>query len=139
MAVNFLAPINLTKKSLELLQQSDQPSVAFITSGLAYTPDADHPSYSASKAALHSFVQSLRHQLRKSNIRVVEVLPPTVDTAFTHHLSSSKIPPQQVAREFVRGLKRGKDTIRVGQAKALSLISRITPTGAFRMLNSDNG
>ncbi len=135
MKVNYFAPISLTKLAMPLLNKSNEPAVAFTTSGLAYVPSATHPTHSATKAALHSFVLTLRHQLRNTKIKVIELLPPTVDTAFTKEIKAPKIKPEQVALEFLKGLKSGNQTIKVGQTGALSIISRITPSGAFKMLN----
>ena len=118
-----------------MLRKSANPAVVFTTSGLALTPDATYPTYSASKAALHSFVLSLRHQLRNTNIQVFELLPPTVYTDFTQDINTQKITSEEVAQDLVKGLKKGQHTIKVGQAKALGIIARITPSGAFKMLN----
>lgn len=51
-----------------------------MTSGLAFTPFAIAPIYSASKAALHSFTMSLRQQLAETSVEVIEVAPPAVNT-----------------------------------------------------------
>ena len=51
-----------------------------MTSGLAFTPLAIAPIYSATKAALHSFTMSLRHQLSDTSVEVIEVAPPAVNT-----------------------------------------------------------
>ena len=135
MAVNYFAPIELTKLALPLLERSKEPTIVFTTSGLAYMPTASHPTYAATKSALHSFVLSLRHQLRKTNIKVVELLPPTVDTAFTKDIDAPKITSEKVAKDLLKGLQKDRTIIEVGQVKALGIISRVTPTGAFKMLN----
>jgi uncharacterized oxidoreductase len=50
------------------------------TSGLSHVPMSVAPVYCATKAALHSFTQSLRHQLAGKGIEVIEVCPPHVNT-----------------------------------------------------------
>eukprot|EP00835_Amoeboradix_gromovi_P002500 NODE_143_length_17796_cov_0.252020.p8 type:complete len:237 gc:universal NODE_143_length_17796_cov_0.252020:9204-8494(-) len=50
-----------------------------VTSGLSFVPKSNVPVYCASKAALHSFTLSLRHQLM-NKIKVIELIPPAVDT-----------------------------------------------------------
>lgn len=135
MKVNYFAPIRLTKMALPLLDKSADPRVVFNTSGLAYTPSATFPTYSATKAALHSFVLTLRHQLKNTKVHVYELLPPAVDTAFSTGIDTPKIKPEQVAKALAKGLESKKFTIHVGQAGALSIISRISPSGAFKMVN----
>jgi DHA1 family tetracycline resistance protein-like MFS transporter/uncharacterized oxidoreductase len=85
--------------------------------------------------SLHSFVLSLWHQLRNSKSKMVKLLPPTVDTAFTKAIKGPKITPEKVAADFVKWLKDGRLAICVGQTGALAVISRITLAGAFEMLN----
>jgi len=51
-----------------------------VSSGLAFVPLAATPTYSASKAAIHSYSESLRHQLRNTSVEVIEIVPPAVAT-----------------------------------------------------------
>ena len=79
-AVNLAAPIHLTTLLVpHLLRQAD-PAVVNVTSGLAFAPLARAPVYSATKAALHSFTLSLRHQLAATPVSVIEIAPPAVNT-----------------------------------------------------------
>lgn len=80
-AVNLTAPIMLTAALLPLLQRQPRAWIMMVSSGLAFAPIAHAPVYCATKAALHSFTLSLRHQLRKTAVKVVEFAPPAVDTA----------------------------------------------------------
>jgi uncharacterized oxidoreductase len=132
---NYLAPVLLTHQALPLLRKSPSPVVVFVSSGLAYMPIASFAGYCASKAAMHAFALSLRHQLRKTNIRVVEVLPPTVDTDFNKGIQAPKMAPAAFAKAFLQQLERGKTNINIGQSKALSVFSRLMPGPAFKMLN----
>jgi short-subunit dehydrogenase involved in D-alanine esterification of teichoic acids len=132
---NFLAPVLLTHQALPLLQKSPSPVVVFVSSGLAYMPIASFAGYCASKAAMHAFALSLRHQLRKTRIKVVEVLPPTVDTDFNKSIEAPKMAPAVFAKACVKQLERGKTSINIGQSKALSIFSRLMPGLAFKMLN----
>ncbi len=79
-AINFHAPVHLASLFQSHLQSAAQPALINITSGLSFSPLAAVPVYSATKAALHSFTLSLRHQWSGTPIRVLEILPPAVDT-----------------------------------------------------------
>jgi uncharacterized oxidoreductase len=79
-AINFEAPVHLSALFIPHLRQQARPAILNVTSGLSFAPLARAPIYSATKAALHSFTLSLRHQLKNTPIRVVELIPPAVDT-----------------------------------------------------------
>ena len=77
---NLVGPIRLINALLPHLQQQPQATVINVTSGLAFIPLAFTPTYCATKAAMHSYTESLRHQLRKSKVEVLELAPPYVAT-----------------------------------------------------------
>jgi uncharacterized oxidoreductase len=91
-AVNLTGPILLTRKLLPLLRSGRNPLVVMITSGYALLPATFAPTYSATKAGRRSFTMALRRQLRGVGIRVVEVLPPLVDTPATRSVKKPKMP-----------------------------------------------
>lgn len=82
-ATNLTAPIRLAAGLLPHLRSRPQAAVVTVSSGLAFVPRADHPAYSASKAAIHSWTMSLRHQLRGTSVAVHEIAPPLVATELT--------------------------------------------------------
>jgi uncharacterized oxidoreductase len=79
-ATNLLGPIRLTAALLPLLQKQPRSTIINVSSGLAFVPIAPTPTYCATKAAIHSYTQSLRYQLRKSSTEVLELIPPYVAT-----------------------------------------------------------
>ncbi len=79
-ATNLLGPIRLTEALLPLLMQQPHASVLTVTSGLAYVPLFMTPTYCATKAAIHSYTQSLRYQLKETSVQVIELVPPYVQT-----------------------------------------------------------
>lgn len=79
-ATNITGVLRLTGALLPRLRQQPDAAVVTTTSGLAYVPLASHPTYSASKAFLHSWLQSLRHQLADTGVEVLELSPPYVQT-----------------------------------------------------------
>ena len=79
-ATNLLGPIRLTAALLPLLRRQPQSAIMNVSSGLAFVPLAMTPTYCATKAALHSYTQSLRYQLKGSPVEVLELVPPYVAT-----------------------------------------------------------
>ncbi|RYY24014.1 MAG: SDR family NAD(P)-dependent oxidoreductase [Sphingomonadales bacterium] len=79
-ATNLLGPLRLNAALLPHLLAQPKATVATVSSGLAFVPLAATPTYSATKAAIHSWSQSLRHQLKDTNVEVVEIAPPGVAT-----------------------------------------------------------
>ena len=77
---NLLGPIRLTAAFLPHLRRQPRATVLMVSSGLAFIPIAITPTYCATKAAIHSYSQSLRWQLRDSNVEVLELAPPYVQT-----------------------------------------------------------
>ena len=108
---NILGVLRVAAAFLPLLKR--QPSATFIatTSNLAFIPRADFPTYCASKAFLHSWLQSLRHQLRKLPVEVLELAPPYVQTELTgaQQLADPRAMPLDVYVAEVMGLlERGE-------------------------------
>ncbi len=79
-ATNLLGPIRLTSTLLPHLLAPESAAVMTVSSGLAFVPLALTPTYSATKAAIHSYSLSLRAQLRDTNVEVIEIVPPGVQT-----------------------------------------------------------
>jgi uncharacterized oxidoreductase len=78
---NLLGPIRLTAALMSQLISRPTAAIVNVTSGLAFVPNAAMPTYCATKAALHSYTQCLRHQLRATTVEVIEIIPPQVRTA----------------------------------------------------------
>ncbi|MFY9764737.1 MAG: SDR family NAD(P)-dependent oxidoreductase [Mycobacterium sp.] len=79
-AINLLGPIRLTAALLPTLMAQPRAAILNVTSGLGFVPNHVNPTYSATKAALHSYTQSLRFQLCDTVIQVIEIIPPHVQT-----------------------------------------------------------
>ncbi len=77
---NLLGPIRLTTALLPQLRKQPRATVMNVTSGLAFIPLTATPTYCATKAAVHSYTESLRHQLRETSVEVLELAPPYVAT-----------------------------------------------------------
>jgi len=79
-ATNLLGPIRLTAALLPHLKKQPNSAIINVSSGLAFMPMAQTPTYCATKAAIHSYTLSLRSQLRNTGIEVLELIPPYVAT-----------------------------------------------------------
>lgn len=77
---NLLGPIRLTAALLPSLQKQSYSAIMTVSSGLAFVPLAMTPTYCATKAAIHSYTQSLRYQLKGTKTEVLELIPPYVAT-----------------------------------------------------------
>lgn len=77
---NLLGPIRLTAALLPHLLKQPRATLMTVSSGLAFVPLGVTPTYSATKAAIHSYSMALRHQLAGSSTQVIELAPPYVQT-----------------------------------------------------------
>ncbi len=125
--LNLNAPMHLTGLLLPALQQQGEAAIVNVTSGLAIAPRAGSPVYCATKAGLRSFTQSLRHNLKDSNIRVIEALPPVVETAMTAARPGKKMSPADCAAQIIDAIERGKDEANVGMVKILQAVYSFSP------------
>lgn len=78
--INFAAPIHISAYFTPLLLKKKESAIINVSSGLAFVPIAAMPIYCATKAGIHMFSVSLRHQLKGTPVKVFEIIPPAVDT-----------------------------------------------------------
>jgi uncharacterized oxidoreductase len=90
---NLLGPIRLTAALLAELQKQPSSAIVNVSSGLAFVPLAMTPTYCATKAAIHSYTQSLRYQLKGSTTEVLELIPPYVGTDLMDGASDPRAMP----------------------------------------------
>lgn len=141
-AVNLLAPIQLIAMFVPLLRGRPDACIVNVSSGLAYAPFPLAPVYSATKAALHSFSQSLRIQLQTNGIRVVEIIPPTLDTPmisdeFRAAMRGQRMETvQRVASSALRRIEAGDTEIALGGSAMLRVLSRVAPGLLSRQMAS---
>jgi uncharacterized oxidoreductase len=122
-ATNLLGPIRLTLALLPHLTRQAEAAVLNTTSGLAFVPLAMAPTYCATKAALHSWGQSLRFQLRDTSVAVHEIAPPYVQTALGGEWQASDpaaMPLADFIEETMRGLEQNPDAHEI-------LVERVLP------------
>lgn len=79
---NLLGPIRLTNALIDHLVNQPDAAIVNVSSGLAFVPKSGTPTYSATKAAIHSYTISMREQL-KGKVELIELAPPAVQTELT--------------------------------------------------------
>jgi uncharacterized oxidoreductase len=131
-AVNLTGTIILTRRLLPLLRAGHDPLIVMISSGYALLPATRAPTYSASKAGLHSFAMALRRQLSGVGIRVVEVLPPLVDTPATSAERQPKMSTSALVDRVLRDIRDGRDESLPGKVGLLPILMRLVPAYVAR-------
>ncbi|ABS75257.1 SDR family NAD(P)-dependent oxidoreductase [Bacillus velezensis] len=122
---NIEAPFHLSMLFAPFFAGKEDAAFINVSSGLAFTPLAIAPIYSATKAALHSFTMSLRHQLSDSSVEVIEVAPPAVNTDLGGAgLHTQGEPLDEFADGIFKGLKEGKQEIGYGSSEERLRMSR---------------
>lgn len=140
-AVNLVAPIRLCALFTPKLSKKKNAAIVNISSGLAFVPIAMMPIYCATKAALHSFTLSLRHQLRSTTVQVFEAAPPATDTELDRSFAGERehayrgITAQEVATAIMEGMRADNEQIIIGQAHGLYEGSLRNPGAIFKQLN----
>lgn len=138
-AINLLGPIRLTAALLPHLRSKAAATVVTVSSGLAFVPLAATPTYSATKAAIHSWSQSLRHQLKGTTVEVLEWAPPAVATDLMpgHAENPNSMPLADFTAESLALFEAGgQDEILVERVKFLSgATARGDYDAVFAMLN----
>ncbi|GGN00197.1 oxidoreductase [Dyadobacter beijingensis] len=135
---NYLAIIRLNQKLLPLLQKADSAAIVTVSSIAGLVPNHFLPTYAASKAALHSYTQSLRITLGKStNVKVFEILPPLVDTEFSAEIggATNGIPPKQVADDLVAAFETDTYEILTGRTADIFNLFLSSPAAALQAMN----
>lgn len=139
--INYNSPIRVLHYFLPLLKKSDSAVLVNVSSGLAYVPFAQAPIYSGTKSALHFWTSSIRLHLRPHNIKVIELLPPVVDTPLAHGADIAEddnlkpMSPEKLANLFWNGYLKGREEITPGISTALKIMSRVAPKIIFNQLN----
>nr|WP_295929811.1 SDR family NAD(P)-dependent oxidoreductase [uncultured Dyadobacter sp.] len=134
---NYLAIIRLNQKLTPLLLKADEAAIVTVSSIAGLVPNHRLPTYAASKAALHSYTQSLRITLGKATkIKVFEILPPLVNTDFSAEIGGENgIPPKQVADELVSAFENDVFEVLVGRTADVFKLFLSSPGAALQAMN----
>jgi uncharacterized oxidoreductase len=115
---NLIAPAIVSRVMVPHLLSLGKPAT-FITvsSGLAFIPLPFYPVYNATKAGIHTFTVGLRAQLNGTNVNVIELVPPYVDTDLnaghrgkTEELSGGKGAPPMPLEQYMETAAKGFET-----------------------------
>ena len=139
--INLAGPLRMVQQFLPLLKAQNSAAIVNVTSGLAFVPLPISPVYSATKAALHSYTQSLRIQLQKTSVKVFELAPPGTETPllrgdFTDEdLGGVKgMEVGILGKHTMAGLANDVYEIRPGMSNALKMMSRVAPAFILKQL-----
>lgn len=146
MEVNFYAPTELTRLSLPLLVQGDDPVIVNIGSILGHRGMPYNSEYSASKFALRGWSEALRTELHARGIDVLLVSPGTIDTTFFDHLlaktdalpwgKAKGISASVAARQIVRAIELRRSEIYPNwRGRLLVAVNRWAPRIVDRVMN----
>lgn len=130
---NLSAPIRLITALMPRLRNRPQAVIVNVTSGLAIAPAARQPVYCATKAGLRFYTLALREQLKDTGVKVIEALPPVVDTQMNDGNPMKKMPAEECARQIVVAIERGRDEANIGMTRALRIAESISPALARRI------
>jgi uncharacterized oxidoreductase len=132
-AINIEAPLHLTSLFINL---PSLHTIMNVSSGLAFTPLAKVPVYSATKAFFHSFTLSLRYLLAARNIGVIEIIPPALNTDLGGKGIHDEFPP---VADFIDAiftqLKEGKQELTFGFSEAMTKAGPAELKQAFTRMN----
>ena len=135
MDVNVGGVIRMTSALIDILT-ANRGTIINVSSMLAFVPVPAMPIYSATKAAVHSYTQSLRFQLEDHGVEVIELMPPAVQTDMTSEFPEevSKITTAELVRQTFAALNAGKLEIRPGQTNQVAFMRRLAPEFINRQL-----
>jgi uncharacterized oxidoreductase len=131
--INLSGPVRMIQQFLPHLKTRKDALIVNVSSGLAFIPLTISPVYSATKAAIHSYTQSLRAQLEGTGVTVVELAPPGVETPLFRGEFAEEMKGQKgmdvtvLAKKAIAGIEAGKLEIRPGLSNVLKIMSRIAP------------
>jgi uncharacterized oxidoreductase len=130
MNINVGGVIGMTSAFIDILT-ANKGTVINVSSALAFVPLPAAPIYSATKAAIHSYTQSLRFQLEQTGVEVIELMPPAVKTDLVADIAEGDgitlMTTGELVKQSFASFKAGALEIRPGQAKQLALMRRLAP------------
>jgi uncharacterized oxidoreductase len=124
-AINLVSPVELTSLFIGHLMQRPSAAIINVSSGLGFMPMLDTPIYNATKAAIHTYSLVLRQQLKDTSVKVIEIVPPMVDTDLNKegrsaaHVKFRGISVSEYIPTIINGLKNDAETIFYGEGEKI--------------------
>jgi uncharacterized oxidoreductase len=139
-AINLSGPVRMVQQFLPHLQTKKTAAIMNVTSALAFVPFPLSPIYGATKSGLRAYTQSLRVQLKKTNIRVFELVAPGAKTPLNDKFggdvdSRMMMEPGKLVAVAIKGLEKNKFEILPGIAGVMKYMSRIAPGLLFNQMS----
>ncbi len=131
-ATNLLGPIRLAHALLPHLEAQAASTILTVSSGLAFVPLAATPTYSATKAAIHSWSLGLREQLKATSVEVIEIVPPGVQTdLMPGHADNDQMMPLADFIAETMALLRQEPALAEIHVERVKFLSEATQRGDF--------
>lgn len=135
--INLGGVIRTTSAFIDILA-TNKGTVINVSSALAFVPLPSAPIYCATKAAVHSYTQSLRFQLEETGVEVIDLMPPAVKTDLNAALHEEDgvtlMTTDELIKKSFADFKAGKLEIRPGQSNQLAFMRRLAPNFINRQL-----
>ena len=130
---NLSGSVRMVQQFLPHLRTKPEALIVNVSSGLAFIPMPASPIYCATKAAIHSYTQSLRVQLKGDSVAVVELAPPGTETPLLRREFEAEMKGQKgmdvtaLVSKAIGGIEAGNAEIRPGLSNVLQMMSRVAP------------
>ena len=132
--INLMGPIRMVQQFLPHLKTKSAAAIMNVTSGIALMPFPLAPIYGASKSGLRSYTQSLRVQLKNTNVGVFELVAPGSSTPLNDKFLQEDsfdtrmlMEPEKIVNDGIKGMQNNKEEIYPGLAKVMRIMSRLAP------------
>lgn len=132
--INLMGPVRMVQQFLPHLKKQPSAAILNVTSGLALIPFPISPVYGATKSGLRSYTQSLRVQLKHTNVKVFELIAPASGTPLGDQFADLEgfnpkmlMKPGKLIDTAIKGMGKNTYEIYPGAAKAMRIMSRLAP------------
>lgn len=131
-ATNLTGTIQMTHQFLPHLLKQKEAAIINVSSGIAFMSYSAAPVYSATKAGVRAYTQALRLQLEDTNVKVMEVIPPGVNTNLQNDWAvqpnaSQMMPVDKMAAVIVKGIRTNQKEIKPFLINVIKTASRLMP------------